>query len=223
MLDHMWYWGETRNGARLSYVDAVVIKGLCRARWSRVRRSSEVDGSIEDQTAVPVVTFHDQFTNVSRCDAHLHVHRHCALEGVKQSLGQGGQGWAFWLAKFKWWSHWAGQFHEVDGRQEKGLQMVWYNCGPRTTVGEAFLCHVPGKQEMLVPPKLEQGGVCCLCFGCHGYKLKAIKMLMAWGLWCHVALYDRAPCAKADWVVVLKQGCELGKELTVQLKAAVFS
>ena len=48
-------------------------------------------------------------------------------------------------------------------------------------------------------------------------------MLMAWGLWCHVALYDCSPCAKADWVVVLKSGCELGQELTVQLKAAVFS
>ena len=68
-----------------------------------------------------------------------------------------------------------------------------------------------------MPPKLEQGGICCGCFGGHGYKLKAIEVLMAWYLWCHVALYDCAPCAKAQG------GCELGQELTVQLEAAVFS
>ena len=48
-------------------------------------------------------------------------------------------------------------------------------------------------------------------------------MLMAGDLWDQVALYDGAPCAHTDWVVVLKQGCELGEELTVQLKTAVFT
>ena len=48
-------------------------------------------------------------------------------------------------------------------------------------------------------------------------------MLMAWYLWCHVALYDCAPCAQAHRIMVLKGGCELGQELTVQLEAAVFS
>ena len=46
-------------------------------------------------------------------------------------------------------------------------------------------------------------------------------MLVTWDLWGHVALDDRAPCTHAHWVMVLKQGCELGQELTVQLEAAV--
>ena len=69
----------------------------------------------------------------------------------------------------------------------------------------------------------EASAVCVSCFGGHGDQLKAIEVLMAWNLWCHVALYDCAPCANAHRVMVLKQGCELGQELTVQLEAAVFS
>ena len=57
--------------------------------------------------------------------------------------------------------------------------MVSDDSWPHTAVGYLFLYHIPGEQEMLVPPKLEEGGICCVCFGGHGYELKAIKILLA--------------------------------------------
>ena len=83
-VDHVWYVGETQQGARLSYVDAVVIRWLCRALRSRFGGSvSPVDGAIENQAAVPVVTLHDQFAYMACGYAHLHVHGHGALECVE--------------------------------------------------------------------------------------------------------------------------------------------
>ena len=72
-----------------------------------------------------------------------------------------------------------------------------------------------------MPPKLEQGGICGGCLGGHRYQLKAVEVLVTWHLWSHVAMDDGAPGTHAHWVMVLKQGCELGQELTVQLEAAV--
>ena len=79
----VWYQGETGEVARLSDLDFVVMGALCRAHRSLSRWSSPSLGSVEDQAAVVVVSFEDQFANVSCGDAHLHVHRHGTLEGFK--------------------------------------------------------------------------------------------------------------------------------------------
>ena len=71
------------GGARLSDLDFVVMGALCRAHRSLSRWSGPSLGSVEDQAAVSVVSFKDQFANVSCGDAHLHFHRHGTLKGFK--------------------------------------------------------------------------------------------------------------------------------------------